>query len=339
MPATENPVVQILRVGKFNHPKYGEFEITTLILAEMKENFDNDVRGIDIAFDYFHESDKEASGWPTDLYLLNEGMELWAKVDWTPTAKKKLAERELRYFSPDFAFKWEDPETEITYNNVLFGGGLTNRPFVKDMAAITAAETQEGTEMTPDELKRFAAMEAAILKLAEPVAPTPEAHAALQAAHDKLASDNVAMKKKLDEVAPPADDSDEDDAQDPAEDSDVDSDDPTVLKAQLAAAKEANAKLMGEKKMSEKEADFALMLSEGRACVAQKPAFLKGDMKAFVKLAEPVNLKGRGTNKNASTVVEGDRDDQVLKLAEEKMKADPKLDKIRAITLASKEIK
>ena len=138
-PTAVSPDVQILRVGSFKHPKYGEFEITPTILLEMKKNFDDKIRGIDIGFDYFHESDKEASGWPTELYLLNEDTELWAKVDWTPKAQRMLYERELRYFSPDFAFKWTDPESGQEFNNVLFGGGLTNRPFVKDMAAIAAS--------------------------------------------------------------------------------------------------------------------------------------------------------------------------------------------------------
>jgi Mu-like prophage I protein len=359
MPATDNPVVQILRVGKFNHPKYGEFEITPMILAEMKSNFDNDIRGVDIAFDYFHDSDKVASGWPTDLYLLADGNELWAKVDWTPTAKRMLAERELRYFSPDFAFKWTDPETQVTYKNVLFGGGLTNRPFVKDMAAIVASETNEENEMTPEELKRFEKLEAAILKLSEaavkppvappaaaaPAAPTAEDHAALKASHDKLAADNAAMKKKLDDAAGSADDGaddSEDDSADPAEDEE--SDDPKVLKAQLAKAKEANAKLMAEKKsaedaklMAEKEQKFSVMLSEGKACAAQKKAFMKGDMEEFVKLSEPVNLKTRGTSSSGDG--SGDKDEDILKLAEAKMKADPKLNKLDAITLAQREIK
>ena len=53
--------LQYLRVGKFNHPQYGFFEITSQVLSEMIQNFKNNVRGIDIAFDYFHESDKDAS--------------------------------------------------------------------------------------------------------------------------------------------------------------------------------------------------------------------------------------------------------------------------------------
>lgn len=135
----QSPEIQILRVGKFDHPQYGNFEITNKVLSELKDNFDKRVRGIDIAIDYFHKADEEAAGWIKELYLSEDQSELWAKVDWTPTASKKLSEREVRYFSPEFAFKWQDPESKQTFNNVLLGGGLTNRPFVKEMEAIAAS--------------------------------------------------------------------------------------------------------------------------------------------------------------------------------------------------------
>ena len=132
--------VQVLRVGKFQHPSYGKFEITQQTLSEMKSNFDKRVRGIDVSFDYYHASDEDASAWVKELVLEENGTQLWAIVDWTPKAEQKLAERELRYFSPDFSFSWKDPESGVVHKNVLFGGGLTNRPFVKEMMAIVADE-------------------------------------------------------------------------------------------------------------------------------------------------------------------------------------------------------
>lgn len=328
MPANQNPDVQVFRVGKFNHPRYGEFEITPLTLQEMKQNFDNKIRGVDIAFDYFHNSDEEASGWPTDLYLSEDLNELWARVDWTPKARQKLSEREIRYFSPDFAFQWEDPETGQTFKNVLFGGGLTNRPFVKDMAAIVATE-QEREQMKLEEL------ETKLVKLSE---------------------DNEAMKKKMAEMADAAaadkkdgddDEGKEDSAEDGKEDDSVEG-----LKKQLAEAKkelaeyaESHKKLLAEKakaeeakQMAEKETHFNLLMSEGKACAAQKEAFLKNNMIEFVKLSQPLNLNGHGSASSGGDAV-GDRDDRVLKLAESKVKADPKLKLVDAITLANKEIK
>lgn len=322
--AVASPVVQILRVGKFDHPIYGEFEITKQTLAEMKKNFDAKIRGVDVAFDYFHKSDEEASGWPTELYLSEDGNELWAKVEWTNKAQQKLHEREIRYFSPDFAFKWQDPETGVTYNNVLFGGGLTNRPFVKDMAAIVAAEQKE-------EIMKLEELAAKVLKLEED-------GGSLKDDHEKLKMAHAALQKKLaeyEEGAAPA-------VADPAE---PDEDDMPMLKKKLAESDGRNKALEKElaemkeaKSLSEKEAAFNVLLSEGKACAAQKDSYMKNDMNAFVKLSQPVNLGGQGSSSNGGNE-SGDLDDRILKLAEEKRKADPKLSKIDAITLATREVK
>lgn len=343
-PGTQNPDVQVLRVGKFNHPKYGEFEITPLVLQEMKENYDNKIRGVDIAFDYFHDSDKEASGWPTELYLSDNGNSLWAKVDWTPLARKKLAEREIRYFSPDFAFKWQDPETGVTYKNVLFGGGLTNRPFVKDMAAIVAAE-EEIDQMTLVELEKK------ILKLAEDGAGLAAAHEKLKSDHAALLQQHGVLQKKLDEMpaaAPKA--ADKPDAiatpvESDGEDDADDSDDPKELKEQIAGLKKQLADMSASKQMSEKAASFNVLLSEGKACAAQKESYMKGDMEAFVKLSQPLNMNGKGhtgSGDKAKDELNGDEAkdaDKVLKLAEEKVKADPKLKLVDAISIAHKELR
>lgn len=345
MPSSVDPRVQILRVGSFSHPKYGEFQITSATLSEMKQNFDNKIRGIDVALDYFHNSDEAASGWLKALYLSEDEQELWGEVDWTPKARRMLAEREIRYFSPDFAFQWTDPETNVTYKNVLFGGGLTNRPFVKDMAAIVAAETKGDNEM---DAKEFKALQEQVKKLAEGGDDLAAKHAALMTAHAALQGKHDALKKQLDDSA--ADDSD-DSAADDSDDDDADDsdDDPadlpaakkqlSAMKAKLAEYAENAKKATQAAQLAEKESKFAILLSEGKACVAQKDAFVKGDMETFIKLAQNVNLGGKGSAGGAGADNAGDRDDRVLKLAEEKTKADPKLPLHEAIKLANKEIK
>lgn len=305
--------VQILRTGSFNHPRYGRFEVTNQTLAEMKKNFDDKVRGIDVAFDYFHESDKEASAWVEDLILEEDGSELWAQVKWTPKASKMLAEKELRYFSPDFAFKWQDPESGATYRNVLFGGGLTNRPFVKEMQAIVADENQTG-------VKDMTELEKAQARVKE-----------LEAQNVKLSEDKSAMEKKMGEMPAP---------------SKVDELEKQIaaLQAELAKAKQDQEAMLAEKKkaeeakvLAEKESAFNILLSEGKAVAAQKESYMKGDMNEFIKLAQPTNMKGSGSTEGGNEIT--DKDKKVLKLAEEKMKADPKLNKGDAISQALKEIK
>lgn len=308
--------VQVLRVGKFSHPSYGKFEITTKTLAEMKKNFDDKVRGIDTAFDYFHASDKEASAWVKELVLAENGNELWAIVDWTPTAEKKLAERELRYFSPDFSFQWQDPESGKKFSNVLFGGGLTNRPFVKEMAAIVASEDKTMEK----EVQKIMAEKGCTYDEAMNMYKTQQADKAAKDEEIKMNEEQVKeIQAKLSEV-----------------------------EAQLATEKANNAKLTEEKaaiekkiELAEKETAFGLLLSEGKACAAQKDAFIKGDMNEFIKLAQPLNMKQQG---NGATTEEkaddtSDTQDKILKLAEEKRTADPKLSVRDSIALASKEIK
>lgn len=307
--------VQVLRVGKFKHPRYGEFEITNQTLSEMKNNFDANVRGIDMSFDYFHDSDKEASAWVQKLELREAGTELWALVDWTPKAEQKLSERELRYFSPDFAFAYTDPEKGSTFTNVLFGGGLTNRPFVKEMKAIVAAENKGDETMTELEKlqKELADQKTANLKLSEDYKAAEAKLAAMPAAP---APDKVKeLEAKIAE-----------------------------LQAELAKAKgEADVALAEKKKadeakmLAEKTSEFNVMLSEGKACAAQKDAYMKGDMKEFIAKAQPVNLKASGSSESV-TLTEDDTK-AIIKLAEEKQKANPALTRGDAISIAKKELK
>lgn len=310
--------IQILRVGKFAHPTYGNFEITSQVLAEMKSNFDSQIRGIDVSLDYYHESDGDASAWVKSLELREDDSELWAHVDWTPKAHQKLAERELRYFSPDFAFNWKDPETGAAFNNVLFGGGLTNRPFVKEMQAIVASETK-GDKMTDLEKAQAA------LKLAEEQ-------------NKKLSEDLQAQEKKMADMVPkPAAGAEESD--------EIKAMKATIeeLKAQLAKAQADNGAMLAEKakaveaqKLAEKTSEFNVLLSEGKACAAQKDSFLKNDMTGFIKLAQAVNLKPNGSS--SSDTPETDKVKAILKLAEEKQKANPNLNRGDAVSQAKKEL-
>lgn len=321
--------IQYLRVGKFKHPRYGDFEITRQVLAEIKSNFDNNIRGIDMALDYFHDSDKEASGWVREFILQEDGDELWIQVDWTPNAAQKLSEREVRYFSPDFAFSWTDPEKGVTYANVAFGGGLTNRPFVKEMKAIVAHETK-GENMTDLEKAqaRVKELEAQTLKLSEEV----------KAGEKKLADAGGSKVQELEAKI-------------------------AALQQELNAAKQSESAQLEEKKKlqsqydesqkqvlaseaaaktAKKESEFNVLLSEGKAVAAQKTAFMAGDMTEFIKLAQPVNLNPNGSSASIDPT-EKEKVDKTMKLAEEKIKmAKDKGQTLSlgdAISLARKEIK
>ncbi len=307
--------VQVLRVGKFNHPQYGKFEITKQILAEMKKNFDERVRGIDIAFDYYHDSEGDASGWPKRLELSSDGTELFAEdVEWTPKGAQKIKDRELRYFSPDFTFLWTEPETGKKIKNVLFGGGLTNRPFVKEMQPIVADESNIESENEMTELEK-----------AQKAAKDAEAkNVETQKQVETLTAQLAEVNKKLSE-GKAGDDGDKK---------------LNELSEQVKKLSEANTKLSEDAAKAAKETEFNKLLSDGKAVPAQKDAYLKNDMVEFVKLSQPSNMKAAGSSSsNGGAGDEGDdMDDKVIKLAEELEGKDKNLTRGEAMSRARKQL-
>jgi len=135
LPNKDITTVQLIRTGDFS--QYGEkIIITEETLREFKLNFDRRVRRVDIAVDYFHESYSDAAGWIKEIELRNNDTELWINVEWTSKAKQKILDKEIRYISADFSLHYEDSETKEEFGATLYGAGLTNRPYVKDMQAI-----------------------------------------------------------------------------------------------------------------------------------------------------------------------------------------------------------
>lgn len=130
--------IQIARVGKWKHPVYGELEITEKTLQDFVDNFNKGTRRVELAVDQSHQPEKGAAGWFKKLE--KRGKELWAEIEWTPLGVKLLKEKIYRYFSPEFTTTYTDDETGKKVKNVLFGGGLTNRPFIKDMQPVMLAE-------------------------------------------------------------------------------------------------------------------------------------------------------------------------------------------------------
>lgn len=131
--------IQILRTGKWNHPLYGKFEITSNDLVLFKDNFENKVKRVDVAVDTEHFPEKGAAGWIKNLLLRGEE-ELWAIIEWTKWGVEAIKGKLFQYISPEFDFNYEDAETGKTYKNVLHAATLTNRPFLKDMAPVVLSE-------------------------------------------------------------------------------------------------------------------------------------------------------------------------------------------------------
>ena len=134
--------VTVTRTGKFFDPRYGDFEITRRMLADMVANFDKGTFGQDIFFDVSHEPSKGAAA--KLLKLAVEGDRLRALVEWTPYGVDAVKGRGFRYLSAEFHENWQDNEQRATHGCVLLGAGLTTRPVIKRLDPISLSEETEG---------------------------------------------------------------------------------------------------------------------------------------------------------------------------------------------------
>ena len=131
--------VQLLRPGSWNHPEYGKLEFTSKHFDDFVKNFNDKVRGVDLAIDQEHKPEEGAAGWIRKLE--NRGKDgLWALVEWTKVGVDLVKDGAYRYLSSEFDYEWEDNESGKKFENVLFGAALTNRPFIKDLSPVNLSE-------------------------------------------------------------------------------------------------------------------------------------------------------------------------------------------------------
>ena len=134
--------IQALPLGEYDHPVHGKIKLTPDRIARFADNVKNKVRGQDLDIDYDHKAlTKEASGWVKDAEARPDG--LWLAVEWTKEAAEKIKSKAYRYFSPEFTDTWKHPKGGQVFKDVMFGGALTNRPFLKDILPINLSELEE----------------------------------------------------------------------------------------------------------------------------------------------------------------------------------------------------
>jgi cation transport regulator ChaB/phage I-like protein len=149
--------IQVLPVGTWKHPAYGDIKITETDVEEFIHNFEDNVRK-DIPITEGHsvgEQELPAVGWFKQL--INKGRDgLWATVEWTKEGMELLKNKLYKYFSPEFYSRYEDPETHKVYKNVLVGGALTNRPYFKGLTAVILSEMTLRKMKTLEEILKIA---------------------------------------------------------------------------------------------------------------------------------------------------------------------------------------
>ena len=115
--------------------------------------------------DYEHKTDPkygmDAAGWIADVakkILFENGKRIatfWIKPkQWTPTAQEVIDTRAKIFFSPEYKLKYKDLETGKIYDNVLFGGGLTNRPYIHGLAPVMLSTESVEKLVEKDEHKK-----------------------------------------------------------------------------------------------------------------------------------------------------------------------------------------
>lgn len=128
-------------IGTYDHPVYGELSFTSERLGRFADNVKNGVRQIDLDIDFDHKQDvakgSQAAGWIKDADVKDDG--LWIGVTFTDDAQAEIKAGKWKYLSPEFQDTWKDAKGN-SHQDVLFGAGLTNRPYLKDLLPIAASE-------------------------------------------------------------------------------------------------------------------------------------------------------------------------------------------------------
>jgi hypothetical protein len=148
--------LQAMPMGTYQHPTFGEIPINATTVAEFADNVTNNVRGQELDIDYDHKAlTGDAAGWVKGAQARPDG--LWLGIQFTKSALAKLKEKAYRYFSPEFTREWTHPSTGVVHKNVLFGGALTNRPFLKGILPINLSEVipENSGEYMLEELRKL----------------------------------------------------------------------------------------------------------------------------------------------------------------------------------------
>ena len=130
-------VVTVTRTGSFFDPRYGNFDITATMLAEMVRNFEARAAGQDVFIDVDHKPGNGAAA--KVVRLFSDGNRLRADVEWTDYGVDAVRNRGFSYLSAEFHEDFHDNESGKGFGCVLLGAGLTIRPVIKRLDPVQLA--------------------------------------------------------------------------------------------------------------------------------------------------------------------------------------------------------
>jgi phage I-like protein len=118
--------------GAYKHGSYGSVSLTPERIANFVSNFNAGVYQKHIPIDAEHKSKLSgALGYINALVVQDDGR-VDAAVEWTDRGQRLVANDRFKYVSPEWFDRWEQPDTEVEFQDVLVGLALTTRPFFKD---------------------------------------------------------------------------------------------------------------------------------------------------------------------------------------------------------------
>lgn len=139
---------QIAVAGTFTDPRYGEWTFDRAFFDSLVANFQALHLAVPVDFDHsaLVKGDTRAAGWHQQLQVRadREPVELWAYVQWTPSAVAAIKAGEYRYYSVEYTDDYVDM-AGTHHGPTLVAGGLTNRPFLTGMQQITLSVEPSAT--------------------------------------------------------------------------------------------------------------------------------------------------------------------------------------------------
>lgn len=126
---------ELVPMGDFDHPEYGEFNITEETIAEMIERFNSGAPvagGIPIDEKGDHSMRAEgAYGWIRSLEARDNS--LWGEIQWTPDGVEAVDSKRFKYISPRFF---------VGETNFIKAAALCTRPFFNQQPELQVAASE-----------------------------------------------------------------------------------------------------------------------------------------------------------------------------------------------------
>lgn len=135
--------------GKYQHPEYGEINLTPERNQNFVANFGAGVYQSSLPINTEHAADNDgAYGWIEELRVNDDGS-VDARVSWSDRGVEAIQKDRFRFVSAEWADEWMDALGKV-WRDVLRGAALTVRPYFKDAFLRPLAASEGAITATPD---------------------------------------------------------------------------------------------------------------------------------------------------------------------------------------------